>query len=109
MNSSNGRYGTIAFQTKQYMAVMERQESGFAMPRRRYSFMVENISSVSKDQALIYSCWLRKINHHISLVQGRVDKKMASLSNGSGTDMVEFGRSGSIGDIVDSYCKKVLK
>lgn len=34
---------------------------------------------------------------------------MSSSRNGSGSDAVESGHSGSIGDIVDSSCKKVVK
>lgn len=42
-------------------------------------------------------------------MQGRISKKMALASNGSGSNTVEYGGSGNIGDIVDSSCKKFIK
>jgi len=110
MDSTEGRVGPIAFRTRQDSAVMEMDDSGFAMVQRRYSFMAYKIGrNVGKDQALIYSCWLRPINHRILLVQGRIARKMTSTSNRSASDAVEYGRSGNIGDIVDSSCKQVIK
>lgn len=103
MDSIKGRVGTITFRTKHVSTVMEMNGRSFTMVQRRYSFMVDKIGrNVEHEQALIYSCWLRQVIHRILQVQGRIARKMCSTSNRSGSDTVEFGHSGNIGDIVDN-------